>query len=116
VIVDEYVDSEDYPVPYYLHADQGYGTCDYCGSALENSGLCSDGDGDLYDSIVCPNCQEERGRANERWLDEAGHVYASEEDMYAYGEFSSDSADELRSLPGDLAATDPSNPVDDIPW
>lgn len=68
--------------PYYLDEDQGYGTCPECGSALENSGAVSDGDGDLYDSLVCPLCQEERGRANERWFGLDGTAYDTEEAMW----------------------------------
>lgn len=56
---DEYYDS-GINEPYKLEEDQGYGTCAECGSYLENWGACSDGDGDLYDEIGCPNCQETR--------------------------------------------------------
>lgn len=58
--------------PYFIEEDTGYGQCPECGSYLYNGGACSDGDGDLYDELICPLCQEQRGRANERWFDEDG--------------------------------------------
>lgn len=68
--------------PYFIDEDQGYGTCPECGSALENWGAQSDGDGDLYDALGCPLCQEQRGRAHERWFGLDGNVYDSEEAMW----------------------------------
>ncbi|NOG65669.1 MAG: hypothetical protein HND46_19810 [Chloroflexi bacterium] len=44
----------------------------------------SDGDGDLYDSLICPLCQEERGRANEKWFGLDGEAYDSIEEMMTY--------------------------------
>lgn len=73
--------------PYFLEDDQGYGSCPECGSALENWGAVSNGDGDLYDEIGCPLCQEARGRANESWFDGAGNKFDSEDEMQALGEF-----------------------------
>ena len=63
---DYYPDANE---PYFLSEDQGYGTCPECGSALENWGAVSQGDGDLYDELGCPNCQEPMGKANLIWLD-----------------------------------------------
>lgn len=68
----EYYDDE----PYSLD-DDTWGTCHECGSGLENWGAVSDGDGDLYDELGCPLCQEPRGRANEIYL---GDVYDGDED------------------------------------
>lgn len=69
------VDDDPYPdqEPYIEEEDLGWGTCPECGSYLYNGGACSDGDGDLYDELICPLCQEQRGRANERWFDEEGN-------------------------------------------
>ena len=44
--------------PYSLD-ESFYGYCSDCGSGLENWGAHSDGDGDRYDIIGCPNCQDE---------------------------------------------------------
>lgn len=69
------VDDDPYPdqEPYIEEEDLGWGTCPECGSYLYNGGACSDGDGDLYDELICPLCQEQRGHANERWFDEEGN-------------------------------------------
>lgn len=100
---DYYPDARE---PYYIKGDQGYGTCHECGSGLENWGACSDGDGDLYDELGCPNCQEQRGKANERWLDD-DEAWLDVRDTFEDGSGVDDA--------GDLVA--PSDPsVDDIPW
>lgn len=54
--------------PYFLRDDTGLGTCPECGSYLENWGAVSQGDGDMYDELGCPNCQEPRAKANEIWF------------------------------------------------
>lgn len=69
--------------PYSLD-DDTWGTCPECGSGLVNEGAMSDGDGDLYDSLICPLCQEERGRANEKWFGLDGEAYDSIEEMMTY--------------------------------
>ena len=68
--------------PYYLEEDQGWGLCPECGSGLVNSGAVSDGDGDLYDELNCPLCQEQRGKANQLWFDNSGNPHRSEEEMW----------------------------------
>jgi len=69
--------------PYFLKEDHGYGTCPECGSYLYNAGAASDGDGDLYDELFCPLCQEPRGKAHEKWIADNGKLCDSEEEMWA---------------------------------
>jgi hypothetical protein len=38
--------------------DKGYGFCSDCGTPLENWGAASHGDGDIFDEIGCPQCEE----------------------------------------------------------
>lgn len=78
---------EETPEPHFLREDQGYGKCPECGSFLVNEGAQSDGDGDLYDALYCPNCQELMGKANERWINCVGNVFTSEEEYYELGDF-----------------------------
>lgn len=80
--------------PYFLEEDQGYGTCPECGSALECGGAVSDGDGSIYDELTCPMCQEERGRANEKWFDDEGESFDSEDEWLAFGEFDDEGENE----------------------
>jgi hypothetical protein len=40
------------------HRDQGYGFCSDCRTPLENWGAASHGDGDIFDEIGCPQCEE----------------------------------------------------------
>lgn len=63
------MDDAYYGNPYepYSLEDDTWGTCPDCGSGLENWGAYSDGDGDLYDLIGCPNCQEEKDREYKIW-------------------------------------------------
>lgn len=84
---------DDFDEPYNLEEDQGYGTCPECNSYLENWGACSDGDGDLYDELGCPLCQEPRGRANERWFDAEGDFFDDEDSLYEFGSFDDDAAE-----------------------
>jgi len=79
--------------PYMIEEDTGYGTCPECGSYLYNGGAVSDGDGDLYDELICPLCQEQRGRANEHWFDDEGNSFDSYDDMTAFGQFDEDDED-----------------------
>ena len=76
----EYYDDDYENEPYFCHVDHGLGMCSECGSFLENWGAVSQGDGDLYDEIGCPNCQEARGKANEIWL-------SDNDDDFLEGEF-----------------------------
>lgn len=78
----DYFDPTSGGEPYHLEEDQGWGQCAVCGSYLENWGAHSDGDGDLYDLLGCPLCQEERSRANERWFNNEGEEFDTEEDMW----------------------------------
>jgi hypothetical protein len=71
--------------PYHLKADQGYGTCGECGSYLENWGACSDGDGDLYDDIGCPNCQETRRKDYAPGYDPDGEDFWALYEAFAMG-------------------------------
>lgn len=70
----DYGDDEPYSID-----DDTLGTCPECGSGLESWGAHSDGDGDLYDLLGCPLCQEERGRANEKWYDDEGEASQEEQ-------------------------------------
>lgn len=76
--------------PYYLKKDQGYGTCYECGSGLTSEGAMSDGDGDFYDALYCPLCQEMRGKANLIWIDSEGTVFDDEDEFHALGVFDDD--------------------------
>jgi hypothetical protein len=69
---------------YFMESDIGHGRCPLCNSGLENCGAHSDGDGDLYDLIVCPCCGEYEGRANERWFATDGSEHDSFDDMNAW--------------------------------
>lgn len=69
VVID--VDDDPYPPEEpYCQEDIGWGTCPECGCGLYNGGAYSDGDGDLYDALFCPLCQEMQGKANERFYGE----------------------------------------------
>lgn len=98
IIRDEKTDEVDsyYGDPYepYTIDDDTWGTCPECGSGLVNEGAMSDGDGDLYDSLVCPLCQEERGRGNECWVGSDGEIYDSEEEMWMYDALESEDGDD----------------------
>lgn len=54
------LDYDDDVGPYYDDdaPDSEYGRCLHCGAAIQNFGAHSDGDGDLYDLIGCPDCGE----------------------------------------------------------
>lgn len=73
--------------PYFLEEDQGYGQCPECSSFLVNSGAVSDGDGDLYDELNCPLCQEQRGKHNLMWIDDDGQIFRDEGEFQGYGVF-----------------------------
>ena len=82
------VDDDPYPPEEpYSQEDIGYGTCPECGSGLYNGGAVSDGDGDLYDELICPLCQEPRGKANQVWIDDEGNRFHDEDEYYALGSF-----------------------------
>lgn len=42
----------------YDESGNGYGLCPSCGTPLENWGAASQGDGDIFDEIGCPLCEE----------------------------------------------------------
>jgi hypothetical protein len=50
--------SEPYEYDPTLDIDAPYGYCPDCGAPLQNWGAHSDGDGDIYDAIGCPECEE----------------------------------------------------------
>lgn len=103
---DEYYES-GMNEPYMLEDDQGYGTCPECASYLENWGACSDGDGDLYDEIGCPYCQETRGKKYVPGYDPDGDDFW----MNFVDDDGMPTMAEMYPL-----ETDDDTPVDDIPF
>lgn len=82
--------SEDLTEPYYEHEDTGWGTCPDCGAYLENWGAVSDGDGDIYDELGCPNCQEAVGQHNLHYYDDHFNEFDDYDDYLTDGYFDDD--------------------------
>lgn len=77
--MDEY---NPYPEPYFKMDDE-WGRCPVCNSGFEMCGAHSDGDGDLYDLLVCPSCGEE-SHINMRWISLDGKSHDTAESMWQW--------------------------------